>query len=95
MPAAKKALELNIASRRPAPKPGWSDAATHVLRNRGGSLAVAHAVCYPNGDGTLDKAEHESIVAQRLHAANPDNDTTIDAKELRTAAGGRLTELLK
>jgi hypothetical protein len=56
---------------------------------------VAHAVCYPNGDGTLDKAEHESIVAQRLHAANPDNDTTIDAKELRTAAGGRLTELLK
>ena len=46
-------------------------------------------------DGTLHKVEYASIVAQRFHAANPDNDTTIDAKELRTAAGDRLTQLLK
>lgn len=46
-------------------------------------------------DGTLDKAEYESLVAQRFHAATPDHDNTIDAKELRTAAGDRLTELLR
>jgi EF hand len=31
----------------------------------------------------------------RVHAANPDNDATIDAKELRTAASAPLMELLK
>ena len=28
-------------------------------------------------DGTLDKAEYLSIVAERFHAANRDDDTTI------------------
>jgi Ca2+-binding EF-hand superfamily protein len=46
-------------------------------------------------DGTLDKAEYLSIVAERFHAANPDNDTTIETKELRTAAGHRLETLLR
>jgi hypothetical protein len=45
-------------------------------------------------DGTLDKSEYESIVAQRFHAANPDNDTTIEANELRTPAGKELLKLL-
>jgi Ca2+-binding EF-hand superfamily protein len=45
-------------------------------------------------DGTLDKAEYAAIVSARFHAANRDNDTTIEAKELRTPAGRHLTQLL-
>ena len=45
-------------------------------------------------DGTLDKEEYEAIVTERFHAANRDNDTTIEAKELRTRAGRRLLALL-
>jgi len=45
-------------------------------------------------DGTLDKAEYESIVAARFHEANRDKDDTLDAKELRTKAGRHLSELL-
>jgi hypothetical protein len=48
----------------------------------------------PDHDGTLDKSEYESIVAQRFHAANRDNDTTIEANELRTRAGRALLKLL-
>jgi hypothetical protein len=46
-------------------------------------------------DGTLDKAEYLSIVAERFHAANRDSDTTIEAKELHTSAGRRLEALLR
>jgi Ca2+-binding EF-hand superfamily protein len=46
-------------------------------------------------DGTLDKAEYLSIAAERFHAANPDNDTMIEPKELHTAAGHRLETLLR
>ena len=45
-------------------------------------------------DGTLDKEEYEAIVTERFHATNRDNDTTIEAKELRTRAGRRLLALL-
>jgi len=34
-------------------------------------------------------------VEKRFNAANPDNDGTIDAKELKTAPGRSLARLLK
>jgi hypothetical protein len=46
-------------------------------------------------DGSLDKSEYQSIVAKRVKAANPDSDTTIDVKELKTKSGHRLLQLLQ
>jgi EF hand len=48
----------------------------------------------PN-DGTLDKNEFLALVEKRFKAADPDNDGTIDAKELKSAAGRSLVRLLK
>ena len=46
-------------------------------------------------DGTLDKNEFLALVEKRFKAADPDNDGTIDAKELKSAAGRSLAPLLK
>ena len=42
---------------------------------------------------TLD--EYLAVVEQRFKAADPDNDGTLDAKELRSRSGRALLRLLK
>jgi hypothetical protein len=46
-------------------------------------------------DGTLDKNEFLALVEKRFKAADLDNDGTIDAKKLKSAAGRSLVPLLK
>ena len=58
----------------------------------GTSTACAH---FAGNDGTLDKNEFLALVEKRFKAADPDNDGTIDAKELKNAAGRSLVPLLK
>jgi EF hand len=43
----------------------------------------------------LDKNEFLALVEKRFKAADPDNDGTIDAKELKGPAGRSLVRLLK
>ena len=43
----------------------------------------------------LDKNEYMAVVEARFKAANPDNDGTLDAKELRSRAGLALLRLVK
>jgi Ca2+-binding EF-hand superfamily protein len=45
-------------------------------------------------NGTLSKAEYLTIVEKRFKAANPDNDGTVDEKELTSRAGRALLRLL-
>jgi hypothetical protein len=45
-------------------------------------------------NGTLTKAEYLTVVERRFKAANPDNDGTLDDKELRTRAGRALLRLV-
>jgi len=47
-----------------------------------------------NRRGSLSKAEYLSVVEKRFRAANPDNDATIDEKELGSRAGHALLRLL-
>jgi EF-hand domain pair len=49
----------------------------------------------PDNDGTLDKNEFLALVEKRLNAADPDKDGTIDAKEIKSAGGRSLVQLLK
>jgi Ca2+-binding EF-hand superfamily protein len=44
--------------------------------------------------GTLSKAEYLAIVEKRFKAANPDNDSTLDDKELNSRPGRALLRLL-
>ena len=45
-------------------------------------------------NGTLSKAEYLTIVEKRFKAANPDNDGTLDEKELTSRNGRALLRLL-
>jgi hypothetical protein len=53
------------------------------------------AAADPDHDGTLTLDEYLAIVEKRFHAANRDNDGTLDAGELRTPAGRMLLRLLR
>ena len=53
------------------------------------------AAADPDHDGTLTKDEYLAVVEQRFNTANPDNDRTLDAKELGTPAGQALLRLLR
>ncbi len=44
----------------------------------------------PTADGTIDQKEYDKLVEIRFKAADPDNDGTLDAKELDTDAGKSL-----
>jgi hypothetical protein len=45
--------------------------------------------------GTLTKQEHLDLVEGRFKPATPDDDGTLDAKELETAEGQALLKLLQ
>lgn len=53
------------------------------------------AAADPDKDKTLDKAEFTAIVEARFKAANTDKDTTIECKELGSAAGRALLRVLR
>ena len=65
------------------------------LRGRLNAKDFAAADPDHDHDGTLDKNEFLALVEKRFNAANPDNDGTIDAKELKSSAGRSLVLLLK
>jgi Ca2+-binding EF-hand superfamily protein len=62
---------------------------------RGRVNAKDFAAADPDNDGTLDKNEFLALVEKRLNAADPDKDGTIDAKEIKSAGGRSLVQLLK
>jgi hypothetical protein len=53
------------------------------------------AVVDRNKDGMLNKNEYLSVVEKRFKAADPDNDGTLDEKELTSRAGRALLRLLQ
>ncbi len=54
---------------------------------------LAHAD--PDKDTTLTKDEYLALVEKKFKAADPDNEGTLDAKELHSKAGRALLKLLK
>ena len=48
----------------------------------------------PDNDKTISKDEYLAFVEVAFKRANPDNDGTLDAKELKTPAGRALLRLL-
>lgn len=46
-------------------------------------------------DGTLTKAEYETIVANRFKTADKDSNSTIEVSELKSKAGHHLLQLLQ
>jgi Ca2+-binding EF-hand superfamily protein len=60
-----------------------------------GGRLNANAAADHDNDRTLDKNEFLALVEKRFKVADPDNEGTIDAKELKSAAGNSLVRLLK
>jgi hypothetical protein len=60
-----------------------------------GRLSAAEFASVADNDGTLSKDRYLKVVESRFKTADPDNDGTLDEKELRSPAGKALLRLLQ
>jgi hypothetical protein len=57
-------------------------------------MSDIHSFCCFSVDGTLDEKEYLAVVKKKFEAANPDNDGTIDLKELESPKSQELLKLI-
>ena len=58
-------------------------------------FSQGHSFMYWKTQGTITKEEYLSLIEARFKTADPDNDDTLDAKELETESGQLILKLLQ